>query len=312
MEDHKKKNNERHEMTTATLEDPDSYPEMNQARTDTNDGLQNDDYSDIKATLKATKKCMIIMNFLLVLLVLLTLAAIALAAFNIRSRINTSSVAQQVINCGPGLWHRVAYLNMSNPLQQCPSAWREYNTRVVRACGRSITNVGSCPSTSYSLDIQYSRVCGRVIGYQYGSPDAFRHYAGNNILVDGIEITYGIFDRHIWSYVAGVTEANNSIQSKCPCNTSTVNATRPPSFIGDNYYCESANTNFNWQRLFYSLDKLWDGQLCEGTCCSDKSPPWFSVQLFTKTDDTIKVSICCDEGTSNEDIPLKLLEIYVQ
>jgi hypothetical protein len=28
--------------------------------------------------------------------------------------------------CGDGIWHRVAYLNMSDPSQQCPSAWREY------------------------------------------------------------------------------------------------------------------------------------------------------------------------------------------
>ena len=30
-----------------------------------------------------------------------------------------------VPECGAGLWHRVAYLNMSDPSQQCPSAWRE-------------------------------------------------------------------------------------------------------------------------------------------------------------------------------------------
>ena len=31
-----------------------------------------------------------------------------------------------VSRCGDGPWHRVAYLNMSDPSQQCPSAWREY------------------------------------------------------------------------------------------------------------------------------------------------------------------------------------------
>ena len=77
--------------------------------------------------------------------------------------------------CGPGLWHRLVYLNMSDPLQQCPSAWREYNTLGVRVCGRPTTSSGSCTSIHYITYQQYSRVCGRVIGYQYRAPDAFRH-----------------------------------------------------------------------------------------------------------------------------------------
>ena len=67
-------------------------------------------------------------------------------------------------NCGSGLWYRVASLNMSDPSQQCPSAWSEYNTEGVRAYGRSGTNVGTCSATLYATNHQYSRVCGRVIG----------------------------------------------------------------------------------------------------------------------------------------------------
>ena len=49
------------------------------------------------------------------------------------------------------------------------------------------------------------------------------------------------------------------------------------------------------------------------TCCSGtKSPPWFSVQLPTRTIDGIEVRICGDESTSNEDITIELLEIFVQ
>ena len=43
------------------------------------------------------------------------------------------SLATQLY-CGRGHWYRVAYLNMSNPNEQCPSAWREYNMSGVRAC----------------------------------------------------------------------------------------------------------------------------------------------------------------------------------
>ena len=70
---------------------------------------------------------------------------------------------------------------MSDPSQQCPSAWREYNTSGVRACGRPNNSPGSCEAICYSAGQTYSRVCGRVIGYQYVSPDAFKKHANNHI-----------------------------------------------------------------------------------------------------------------------------------
>ena len=94
--------------------------------------------------------------------------------------------------------------------------------------------------------------------------------------------------------------------------------TQPPEFVGDNYYCESANEaeieSFAGPPEFFAADKLWDGQQCdhEGTCCTTKSPPWFSVELANSTNDSIEVRICGDEGTNNEDTPIELLKIYIQ
>ena len=83
--------------------------------------------------------------------------------------------------------------------------------------------------------------------------------------------------------------------------------------IADNYYCESGNPTNVIPYELYPSDPLWDGQQCEGTCCSGtKSPPWFSVQLPTLTADRIEVRICADEPTNNEDTPIQQLEIYVQ
>ena len=216
--------------------------------------------------------------------------------------------------CGPGLWWRVAYLNMTDPSQQCPPAWREYNTSGVRACGRPVTSEGSCPATSYFTGRQYSRVCGRVIGYQFGSPDAFRRVNHNGIDLDGINITHGEQRNHIWSYVAGVIQSTSSpSRFKCPCSTTNGQRSEPPSSIGDNYYCESGNPDDNFMFRLYSNDPLWDGQQCEGTCCNGtNSPPWFSVQLPAPTTDTVQVSICCDQDTSDEDTPVEQIEIFVQ
>ena len=49
----------------------------------------------------------------------------------------------------------------------------------------------------------YSRVCGRIIGYQVVTPDGFRDTVDTNInqsYMDGVSITYGIPRTHIWSY----------------------------------------------------------------------------------------------------------------
>ena len=57
----------------------------------------------------------------------------------IQNNVTTSNPAISR-NCGPGLWHRVAHLNMSNSSQQCPSAWREYNNITSRVYGVSVTH----------------------------------------------------------------------------------------------------------------------------------------------------------------------------
>ena len=201
---------------------------------------------------------------------------------------------------------------MTDPSQQCPPAWREYNTSGVRACGRPDFSAGSCLAVCYFTGRQYSRVCGRVVGYQVASPDAFRGFSRNHIDLDGINITHGEQRHHIWSYVAGVTERSSRHGgSNCPC--STVPGNEPPIFIGGSYYCESGNSNDNFVHDLYSNDPLWDGQQCEGTCCNGtNTPPWFSIRLSAPIMDIIEVSICCDQGTGDEDTPVELMEIYVQ
>ena len=83
----------------------------------------------------------------------------------------------------------------------------------MRACGRPVSQNGSCsPSTFYLTTQQYSRVCGRAIGYQVGNPDGFSHLFTthviniNEVYMDGINITHGEPRQHIWSYVAGHSE----------------------------------------------------------------------------------------------------------
>ena len=239
---------------------------------------------------------------------------------SIRATIEEATTQGLEINlsCGSGEWSLVAHLNMSNSSQQCPAAWTENSTDGVRTCGRPLSNSGSCLATLYPTGRQYIRVCGRVIGYQYGSTDAFGYQANATIdsyYVYGVSITHGTPRNHIWTFAAGVSEGGHSPQSaNCPCsNPGHPGNSLPPSFVGDNYYCESGNParTFFHDRLF-SADPLWDGQQCEGQCCSNgKSPPWFSMELPNTTTDDIEVRICVAQA-SFDDIKIQLLELYVQ
>ena len=227
--------------------------------------------------------------------------------------VQQQSTRQQIqLYCGARDWQRIAFINMSDPSQQCPSNWREYNTSGVRACGREATTGGMCSSVLYSAPYQYSRVCGRLIGYQVASPDGFTNgQTADQMYMDGISITYGMPRQHIWSYVGGVTE-NRSLhrQSNCPCSIEA--GSEPQSFVGNNYYCESGNPTEDFEdNQIFSRDPLWDGQQCEGTCCTGTNyPPWFSVLLPTPTN-MIEVRICGDESTDNEDTLIEVLEILV-
>ena len=225
-------------------------------------------------------------------------------------------------SCGEGLWDQVAYLNMNDPSQQCPPAWREYSVRDlgIRTCRRPQSSSGSCHGTFYSTGRQYSKVCGRAIGYQIGGTDAFSSGAAGQTIdsyyVYGISVTHGQPRNHIWTLASGISEGGHVHQRlNCPCSNPSSSANvYPPSFVGDNYYCESGNptSTFSYNQLF-SGDPLWDGQQCEGECCSNgKSPPWFSVELPNSTANAIEVRICIGEASHRDDVALEILEIYVQ
>ena len=231
---------------------------------------------------------------------------------------NNITLPQLNIHCGPGEWVRVAYLNMSDPSQQCPSDWMEYNTSGLRACGRQFGV--NCSSVYYTSNgFRYRKVCGQVIGYQLGSTDVFdnANHSIDSAYVDGVSITHGTPRSHIWTYAAGSRDSPGSIND-CPClvaDGSFIPQT-PPQYVGDDYYCESGNPS-TYSRFLNSLtdtsDLLWDGKQCEGQCCSNgKSPPWFSVDLPNPTSDDIEVRLCDTDNIDGEDTPIKLLELYIQ
>ena len=205
-----------------------------------------------------------------------------------------------------GGWVRVANLNMTDPNQQCPENLQLSYTSPIRLCGR--TTDRSCDSVIFTTyGVQYRQVCGRVRGYQFASPDGFRQINCptpcniDNPYVDGVSITHGASPRkHIWTYGAN-----------CPCT----GGTPPPAFVGSDYYCESGLNVHPWDYVLYSNDTLWDGQDChrsERTCCDPPNLPWFCKDLSEPTTDDLEVRLCADQVQQDEDVPIDLVQLYIQ
>ena len=215
--------------------------------------------------------------------------------------------------CGSdGPWTRVAHLNMSNPNEKCPEGFRKYSDRGITFCGRPVSSQGRCQSVTFqTFDTSYSQVCGRVYGYAYRTLDGVRRYNNdhkNNInspYIDGVSLTYGNPRKHLWTFIAGF--ANVNALGACPCVSSS-SVTAPP-IIGNDYYCESHDNGL-------TTDPLWDGKDCwtqeKQGCCQNPNLPWFHKTLDQATSDDIELRVCCDQDTTDEDVPVRLYDIYVK
>ena len=164
-------------------------------------------------------------------------------------------------------------------------------------------------------------MCGRLRGYQFGGTDAFnasiveKYTSVDSNYVDGVSITYGSNPRtRVWTYAVG-THSYRQKQYDCPCNNG--NPYQAPSFIGSDYYCESgiASPNTN-QNFVFNNDLLWDRQQCtslEGPCCTQSNMQWFNKTLSETTTENIELRLCGDDSpTADEDVPIELIELYVQ
>ena len=211
--------------------------------------------------------------------------------------------------CGSGGgWTRLAYLDMTDATQNCPSGFSLYQSGGVRACGKQTLD-NSCVSVQFSShNINYSQVCGRVTGYSYGSIDALNT---RGVDFEGVSITRGSFRQKVWSFIAGNREVGSSTKS-CPCNNGS--SVYVPASIGNNYFCESGVPGpSSPSQILYTSDPLWDGQGCgsdETACCNVPGIPWFHRDYGNTTTDYIELSLCTNHH--DEDSPVSYYEIYVK
>ena len=212
-------------------------------------------------------------------------------------------------------WMRIANINAAGE-DSCPSGWKKI-TSPTKACRAPHDNAGCYSAHFTTYNVPYSRVCGMVVGYQKGTPDAFLTFSGKTLIdepyLDGVSITYGSTRKHIWSYAAGLSESYSRDQpATCPC--SRHGGTRAPSFVHDHYYCESGSTidgvNFG---AYFTSDPLWDGKGCtRSNCCAQPNLPWFYRQIPLTSNENVEARICYDQAFADEAVLVKEIQLYVQ
>ena len=231
-------------------------------------------------------------------------------------------------SCGRGSpWTRVAFLNMSDPNQQCPSNWT-LKTTGIRGCGRGSTGTYTTDSAFYPVNgITYSKVCGRVIGYQKGVTDGlFPYYRLNQRSIDkpyadGVSLTYGPAGsrKNIWTFI----DANHEMEiatgyevAQCSCSNINFNWDfELPPFMNNSYFCDTGDLNrTSSQSMLYSNQPLWEGRGCgsNSSCCQFNSPPWFCTTLSEPTSDELEFRIMLSEPSYDEDVIVSLIDVYVQ
>ena len=73
--------------------------------------------------------------------------------------------------CGEPGWTRAAFINMTDGSQSCPNELAEMNYTGIKVCKRRAHN--ACDSVNFIAPVSYTKLCGRIIGYQIGTSDAF-------------------------------------------------------------------------------------------------------------------------------------------
>ena len=224
------------------------------------------------------------------------------------------------LTCGGiiGGWMRIANIDTTQG-DDCPSGWS--NITQPRPLCRGSGDAAGCYSAYFSNNkAEYNSICGKLRGYQQGTPAAFiaDHAPSHSIdaaYLDGVSITVGNPRKHVWSYAVGYSQLydNSPYKINCPC--AKYPGSNPPVYVGDHYHCESGSEGYTASTTkFHGSDPLWDGSGCPAgdDCCSTLGAPWFYRHFTEPEGGAVEVRICRDEAYSNEATLLEQVQLYIQ
>ena len=209
-------------------------------------------------------------------------------------------------------WQRIVDIDISRG-DNCPSGWTKGTYSGYSFCQKSFDGAGCSSATFTTNGITYQKVCGKTRGYQKGHPNnqaAFNTLTINSYYVNGLSITYGNPRQHIWTYANGDFDSGAQSNQVCPCYNFEYTT---PSFVGNNYYCESGRGSTDDHAAYHFSDPLWDGSGCiSSNCCSVPNQPWFYRQLNENTSADIEARLCDKRPFNAGFTMIDQLELYIQ
>lgn len=230
----------------------------------------------------------------------------------------SSTNSEYITTCAGrgGGWRRIANINISAG-DDCPNGWRKDTISDISFC-RVVedTNHGICSSTNFTTNrTSYQKVCGRARGYQKGWSGAFYRYHWSrqtlgidDIYTEGLLLSYGSPRQHIWTYSIGLYD-NRTDDLNCPCASGGLAS---PSYVGNDYYCESGTADRVDHAVYYFNDPLWDGRGCIASSCCNFTRPWFYKELSETTSSDVEARLCATDGFFARAALIDQLELYVQ
>jgi hypothetical protein len=222
-------------------------------------------------------------------------------------------------------WEEVINVDYTIDGATCPDEWQvSTDARLtVRGCSRTDFTPGqSIDLFSVSVnEMEYDEVCGRINGYSFDTPSAFSTAgltAIEDVYVNGISLTHGSGpdQEHIWTFAAAWLEKPEGdifdLLGQCPCD----GGPDPPSFVGQNYFCEAGVGEINLADTvgLHDTDLLWDGLQCTTEVCCTRAapnnPPYFHSYLDEPTSDDINIRLMFN--TFDADVLITNIELYVR
>ena len=136
--------------------------------------------------------------------------------------------------------------------------------------------------------------------------------------VSGLSVTHGPpgARQQVWTFVVAENDVE-MLNYNCPCSSTSLTGSNPtiPSFIEDNYYCDTGrHMSSGNDTAFYINDPLWDGEGCasNSSCCEFNSPPWFCKSLQQPTTDDLEIRLCNRFKSNIADKIVSFVAIYIQ
>ena len=172
-------------------------------------------------------------------------------------------------------WRLVKHLD---PALGCPAPW----VLIAGTAGCGMASKPSCRGNSVAITVQpagpYSEVRGFVRGLQWKSTDAFAANKGGSTIdgtyVDGVSFTVGKPRKHLWTFASALYLTAPGANS-CPCNQGT----KPPTFVGPNYTCDSGNPSNQHDSKWYTSRQLWGVGSTGADCKPLAAPGWFEARV---------------------------------